>query len=218
MIQPGTPGPRLVRATAISVAAVALAALAHAGIAGMPIPPLAGALALLLTSPIAYAVAVRRIGFAGLTGCLALGQAISHVVFTAAHATAGAGMHSTSAGTVLGARHLGHSGSGAALTAMEAPTGRMLLGHLLATLLLAAALAWGERLLWGARRLLPRLPGSPRLGHEVARLPALGEGTAYVLGMGADRARVTRGPPTLSASRPARLLPQPPALPWRLCH
>ena len=50
------------------------------------------------------------------------------------------------------------------------------------------------------------------------RLPALGEGTAYVLGMGADRARVTRGPPTLSASRPARLLPQPPALPWRLCH
>lgn len=229
MIPPGAPGPRLVRATAVAVTAVALAALAHAGFAGMPIPPLA--LALVLTSPIAYAVALRRMRFWRITGFIALGQAISHFLFTAAHPAAGGmhglvagsdGPHGASLGPVAGAgggaEHLAHRAGTGVATMSGATSGRMLLGHLMATLLLAATLAWSERLLWSARRLLPRLPGSPRVGHEVAPLPALGEGAAYVLRMGADRARVTRGPPAPSASRPARLMPQQPALPWRLCH
>lgn len=162
----------------------------------MPIPPPALLLALLGAWPITYAVTGRRMGFVALVGVLSLVQVISHLLFTVAHALAVSGPGSVLLTT--GAQAGGHAGHGGRDQALggTVTSGRMLLAHLMATVLSAAALAWGERLLWSATRLLPRLPSRPRLEPSGPRA-AVGGDTAYVPAALGERPRVTRGPPPM---------------------
>lgn len=209
---------RGVRSAAVTAASVGLAGLGHSLVGGMPLPPLGVAVALALAAPAGWAATGRRLNFGPLVALLAGGQVLAHLTFTIVHGIEAARATGPAAGAVIGnaVTHAGMTGhgvtnagqtgssgvtgmagmdmSGHGTSAMGLPSARMLVGHALATLVLAAAFAWGERLLWQVRRLVPRwavveirLPG---------RAPVVrgGEWSAYIPGV-CRRARPTRGPP-----------------------
>ncbi len=107
------------------------------------------------------------------------------------------GLTMPSVGHVMGAMP-GMSAPAASSPMGLLPSGRMLLGHLAATLLLSAVLAWGERIIWQVRRLLPQWVTIARFPVTGPRPAAGGERTAYVPGV-CGSARLTRGPPSVAA-------------------
>lgn len=208
------------RAAALAALSVGLAGIGHSVIGRMPLPPAGALAAVLLVAPLMWATTGRRLRFGPLVALLGAGQVIAHVTFTIVHGViASAGTPAmtrmptpmtgaatcVAAGHVAAGSHMAHdmgmtAGPPPAAHAMGLlPSGRMLLGHLAATLLLAAVLALGERTLWQVRRLIPRWVTATRFPATGAGPTAGGERSAYVQGV-CRCPRLTRGPPALTAS------------------
>lgn len=192
---------RWVRSSALAVATVGLAATAHA-VAGAPVPgPASLALLTLMTVLACVVLTGCRRGLLAVLVAMTVLQVMLHAGFMLL-----APMACDPPGGVLDA-HVGmHSvvpaapmsciatASTAASWHLSAP---MVAAHAVATVLLAAALARGERALWHLRELVtPRLPHA----HPVSPSPAVEarpEATVVVLTAWTSvSSLVRRGPPS----------------------
>ncbi|HRC41818.1 MAG TPA: hypothetical protein PLK69_09895 [Tetrasphaera sp.] len=214
MIEPGRGFGRAVRAGAVSASALTLAAVAHSQ-GGMPLSAPGLGLAAVAITPLTWAVSAGRMRTPALVATLAAGQLLAHLALVAGHgvaATRTAGTHPAPGPLPIGqaAAVAEHSESVPALSAhtvvehtvsgsAAVPGWKMLAGHALATLLMAALLARGERLLWRITHWLFALPEAARLpvaaaGAVVAAVPPPARDVRWPAG------DPTRGPPLVGAA------------------
>lgn len=193
---PGSGPTRLARIAVFTAVALTLASLAHLG-AGATRP---GVVALVLGALVvgvgALVISARACRFRVIALALGGAQALLHALFVAlpdpgpvAAGVAGVGH----AGHVLPLAHTGHAAPVAAHA--HAPSVQMVALHVLATLLTAALMAYGERLLWElVRGLAPTLPGVGRPPRPVTVSPQLGAARTPI-GWFEHRSPWVRGPP-----------------------
>lgn len=157
---------RAARSGALALVVLALAAAGHR-VGGGRLPGLPGlaTLAALAAVPTAFATR-RRLGLPSLVGLLAVGQLVLHTAFAALGADPGMPMGHVHAGGGIGGALPGPGAD----AGIELP---MLAAHVVATVLTAAVLAWGERALWALwQRVRPRsLPGRPAVPTLLRRAP-----------------------------------------------
>lgn len=150
MNEPGLGAWRVARAAAFTMVALALSCAAHVLGGGAP-PRLLQVLVLAVgTGGVALLLTGRRCGTLTIGLALAADQAVIHLVLMGSSVP-------TSCGAVAGGDGMAHeamacsagatSGVSAAMT-MPSPGAAMLLWHVLATAVIAAGLAYGERALW----------------------------------------------------------------------
>lgn len=209
MLEPGSGLPRATRAAALAGLATVLAGLGHR-LGGMPLDGLALLLAFLTAAPLAWAITGRRLRTAALTAALGGGQLLAHTAFVLAGGaraavatpmtaqlaatTPASAVGSPAPAAPSGAGHVHHlaAGAGGVELGLDA---RMLLSHLLATLVLAVLLARGEAVLWRVwHRLLPSLPVSRTVLVVRPRVAPPCPAAAVPTGP-ARSPRRTRGPP-----------------------
>jgi len=180
MLSPTRGATRVARAAAFGVATLALASGAHV-VAGGTLPPVMVLVALALPLTIGAVILTgRRCGALLLLSSLAVAQVVLHEALMrltvhdpAEMLTAAAGARPGSAGFASGSMS-GHSASsmdsmeaamgGVTLAGAEGWSATMMALHVLATVVTALLLAYGEQALWQlVARLLPGLPRLPRL-------------------------------------------------------
>ncbi|HPF79308.1 hypothetical protein [Nostocoides australiense] len=200
---------RSVRAAALTALALGVSGLAHSA-GGRPLSLPGVLVALCALGPVTWAVSASRLRLGRLVVVLGAGQALAHISFLIAHGTSAASALSHAAapmsglpgpalsGTALsgtassGTAHGGHVAalSGPALL----PSGRMLLAHGVATVVLALLLAGGEAVLWRVLGALTRLPAAVSV-PPFARLSGIPDRLHIAPpALWAD-ARAMRGPP-----------------------
>lgn len=187
------------RSAALATATVGLAATAHVlGDGDIPsVAPLA--VLTLLTSLVCVIVTGRQRGPVFITVTMATLQAVLHGGFML---LGGSPMGAYACGLSTHAQHVaGALGQCAAAQAghlhqhLGASPG-MLLAHAVATVLLASALAGGERALWALRRLVAPLPSAPVPPMTVEAAAPVPVGAPVVLTAWTSvRDLVRRGPP-----------------------
>lgn len=200
---------RSVRAAALTALALGVSGLAHSA-GGMPLSLPGVLVALCALGPVTWAVSASRLRLGRLVVVLGAGQALAHISFLIAHGTSAASALSHAAapmsglpgpalsGTALSGTALpgtGHGGHVAALSGPELlPSGRMLLAHGVATVVLALLLAGGEAVLWRVLGALTRLPAAVSV-PPFARLSGIPDRLHIAPpALWAD-ARAMRGPP-----------------------
>lgn len=200
---------RSVRAAALTALALGVSGLAHSA-GGRPLSLPGVLVALCALGPVTWAVSASRLRLGRLVVVLGAGQALAHISFLIAHGTSAASALSHAAapmsglsgpalsGTALSGTGLsgtGHGGHVAALSGPELlPSGRMLLAHGVATVVLALLLAGGEAVLWRVLGALTRLPAAVSV-PPFARLSGIPDRLHIAPpALWAD-ARAMRGPP-----------------------
>lgn len=165
---------RTLRIAALAGAVVVLTTLAHL-LGGASAVPTGGVVVLtLLSLPFAAVLTARQLGWRSILLFIGLGQAVGHVVLMTGpiHIGLQAPQH---------AGGVGMSGMYADLAGMaDMPTGMglspaMIGWHLIASVLVTAALARGERLAWRVRSLWQPLPGEPAELSPPAWCPCIAE-------------------------------------------
>ncbi len=200
---------RSVRAAALTALALGVSGLAHSA-GGMPLSLPGVLVALCALGPVTWAVSASRLRLGRLVVVLGAGQALAHISFLIAHGTSAASALSHAAapmsglsgpalsGTALSGTGLSGTGHGGHVAALSGPallpSGRMLLAHGVATVVLALLLAGGEAVLWRVLGALTRLPAAVSV-PPFARLSGIPDRLHIAPpALWAD-ARAMRGPP-----------------------
>lgn len=166
---------RSVRAAALTALALGVSGLAHSA-GGMPLSLPGVLVALCALGPVTWAVSASRLRLGRLVVVLGAGQALAHISFLIGHGTSAASAMSDAAapmsglsgtalsGTALSGPALSGTAHGGHVAALSGPallpSGRMLLAHGVATVVLALLLAGGEAVLWRVLGALTRLPAA----------------------------------------------------------
>jgi hypothetical protein len=198
---------RWVRSAAVAVATIGLAATAH-GVGGGAVPGWAPLTVLTLVTVLACVVLTgRRRGTAFLAAAMTVLQVALHEGFLVL-APMGCGapadmpighaaMHEAVPGALMSCVATGSAVSTSHLTA------QMFAAHTLATVLLAAALARGERALWHLRRLVsPPLPRAVPAAMGLTTETVLPARVVVLTAWTSVSSLVRRGPPTAPAGIP----------------
>ncbi|GAB4076715.1 hypothetical protein [Nostocoides australiense] len=205
---------RSVRAAALTALALGVSGLAHSA-GGMPLSLPGVLVALCALGPVTWAVSASRLRLGRLVVVLGAGQALAHISFLIAHGTSAASAVSHAAapmsglpgpalsgtalsGTALSGTALSGTAHGGHVAALSGPallpSGRMLLAHGVATVVLALLLAGGEAVLWRVLGALTRLPAAVSV-PPFARLSGIPDRLHIAPpALWAD-ARAMRGPP-----------------------
>ncbi|MCA0291257.1 MAG: hypothetical protein LCH82_06355 [Actinobacteria bacterium] len=200
---------RSVRAAALTALALGVSGLAHSA-GGMPLSLPGVLVALCALGPVTWAVSASRLRLGRLVVVLGAGQALAHISFLIAHGTSAASALSHAAapmsglsgpalsGTALSGKALSGTAHGGHVAALSGPallpSGRMLLAHGVATVVLALLLAGGEAVLWRVLGALTRLPAAVSV-PPFARLSGVPDRLHIAPpALWAD-ARAMRGPP-----------------------
>lgn len=210
LVAPGSGAVRIARGLACALSGLLLGSAAHLLAEGHPPSLVATVLSFAVLSLVGVALAETQRGFAFIATVLAGSQLFLHYAFAISSAPsivvnkAGQGAAIPPAGTDH-ATMTADAMSPAASAAGDAATswaGAMTLGHVLATLVAAACLAYGERAIWRLARLvlpllwvflrpIPVLQAAPR---PRSRPPVFKPAHSVLL----VRCRPRRGPPGLA--------------------
>lgn len=208
MHRPTVGGWRLARAAALTATALILSCAAHV-LGGGQAPPFVTVVALgALVFLAAVLLAGRRCGPVSIGAALAISQVLLHETFMLISMPVTCGPVSSSPAMAHTMAHTMHCTSsvmsGATGPQHTAPTLAMVAWHALATVLIAAGLAYGERAVWQlAQWVLPLPPRLVRLAAPVMLSPLPAVDHPAALHQPWLRSVSRRGPPPGAAANPS---------------